>query len=1187
MMEFEEGLKVADEAFFLSVGRRLTEVEIAILRGAWQGLTYEQISDISSYSVSYLKRDIGPKLWKLLSEALGEEVSKSNFRPALERKWRSLLSTQVITTVPVTNRCQDWGEAIDVSIFYGRTSELTKLSQWILQDNCRLICLLGMGGIGKTALSVKLSQQIKDEFDYVIWRSLRNAPPLENLLNELVLFLSHQQDNKAELCQLVKYLRSHRCLIILDNLETILNADRAGHYRSGYENYGELLQVIGETPHSSCIVVTSREKPTEVATFEGIELAVRSLRLSGLQAEAEQLFTAKGLFGSNTDKQRLIECYGGNPLALKIVSTSIQDLFDGNISEFLAQDTPLFNGVRRLLDQQFNRLSPNEQAIMYWLAINREWTTVSELYEDICPAISRAKLLETLEALSWRNLIEKQSGSYTQQPVVMEYVSDRLTETIAEELLTKNFSLFINYPLLKTNVKDYIRESQIRLILEPVIHKLCTYLTNKTAVENLLNHILDLLKSQKKGSFGYSCGNLINLFYYLETDLTNYDFSNLEFRQAYLLDVNLYNVNFSNSDFYKSTFNQAFGSIVAVDFSPNGEQVASGDASGEIYLWSLDHALNSASSICQPLLTLKGHTTWVWSIKFSPSGQIIASGGEDQTIRIWDVSTGQCLHILKEHTSSILSVSFSPDGKMLATSSADSTVKIWDLNTKTCLHTFSGNTNQNRTVVISPNGKLVASGSADQTIRIWDINSGGLLKVLTGHQGQIWTIDFHPNGKLIASGSHDKTIKIWDVNTGECLKTLLGHHGAIWSIAFSPDGKIIASCSGDRTIKIWQTETGECLKSFQGHTNLIWSVAFSPDGRTIASGSEDQTMKLWDVQTGQALRTFQGYAIQIWSVCFSPNDQMLASCGTDSTIRIWNYHTGECLKTLQKKFTSWMVCLAFSPNGKIMVSGSADCHIRIWDVNTDECLHSYPAHTSWVTSVSFSPDGQYLASSSMDQTIKIWDMATNKCIQDWQVHTNWIWSVSWSPNGKYLATGSLDKTVKILNANTGECLQTLVGHTNWIWSVVFSPDSTILASSSSDQTIRIWDLNTGESLKVFSGHTNQIVGVRFSPDGKLIASTGADQTVRIWDVKTGKCLKIMQGHTNQIRCLAFSIGGNAIASGSADGTIKIWDVKSGECLRTLQAKRPYEGMNITGITGLNEAEKTTLKALGAEVYSAS
>jgi hypothetical protein len=48
-----------------------------------------------------------------------------------------------------------------------------------------------------------------------------------------------------------------------------------------------------------------------------------------------------------------------------------------------------------------------------------------------------------------------------------------------------------------------------------------------------------------------------------------------------------------------------------------------------------------------------------------------------------------------------------------------------------------------------------------------------------------------------------------------------------------------------------------------------------------------------------------------------------------------------------------------------------------------------------------------------------------------------------------------------------------------------------------------------------------------------------------------------------------------------DSTIKLWDVLTGECLKTLRSKRPYEGMNITGVAGLTEAEKATLKALGA------
>ncbi len=102
--------------------------------------------------------------------------------------------------------------------------------------------------------------------------------------------------------------------------------------------------------------------------------------------------------------------YGCNPLALKIVATSIQDLFAGDIGAFLAEDVAVFNNIQKLLDQQFNRLSSLEQTIMYWLAINREWTTISELVDDILAIVSKANILKALESLSWRSLIEKQSG---------------------------------------------------------------------------------------------------------------------------------------------------------------------------------------------------------------------------------------------------------------------------------------------------------------------------------------------------------------------------------------------------------------------------------------------------------------------------------------------------------------------------------------------------------------------------------------------------------------------------------------------------------------------------------------------------------------------------------------------------------------------------------------------------------
>ncbi|GAB4209732.1 MAG: hypothetical protein Fur006_69720 [Coleofasciculaceae cyanobacterium] len=220
----------------------------------------------------------------------------------------------------------DWGEAVDVSAFYGRTEELTQLEQWIVNERCRIVAILGMGGMGKTSLSVKLAQQIQYRFEYVIWRSLRHAPPLKELLANLIQFLSNEPETdlpetvNGKISRLLDYLRSSRCLLVLDNLEAILApCDRAGYYREGYEEYGDLLKRVGEAPHQSCLVLTSREKPKELASLQGATLPVRLFQLRGLQEiEGRQIFKAKGFFcGSETAWKVLIERYAGNPLALR------------------------------------------------------------------------------------------------------------------------------------------------------------------------------------------------------------------------------------------------------------------------------------------------------------------------------------------------------------------------------------------------------------------------------------------------------------------------------------------------------------------------------------------------------------------------------------------------------------------------------------------------------------------------------------------------------------------------------------------------------------------------------------------------------------------------------------------------------------------------------------------------------
>jgi len=1174
-----------------------------------------------------------------------------------------LPSPHLVTSSPL----RDWTEMPAVDFFVERSTEVAQLTAWLLPPRpphagsapTQLIALLGMGGIGKTTLAAVVTKAVAPSFAVVIWRSLLNAPPLSEILRSWLQILSRQtlttfpESLDEQLRLLVTYLQQERCLLVLDNVESIFATDtpapegtsppqsRAGVTRPGYEGYDHLFQRLASSEHQSCLLLTSREQPyalLRVPSGRGRQTQttgrLQVLPLAGLdQAAGHTLLESNGLHASAAEAAQLIENYSGNPLALQIVAATIADFFGGDVAAFQQEEGQIFDGMRLVLDQQFARLSELEREILIWLAIEREPITVPTLRSNFVQLVSTAPLLEALQALQNRSLLEKRAAGFTLQNVIIEYTTEYLVEQVYREIVDDKmtpmqssgrwqddkmtrwqddkmnatadhafiqssggsplgavFLSFLNrFALLKAQAREEVRQSQARLILQPLANRLLAQL-GKTQVEERVAALVQQLQAAAAVTPGYAGGNLLNLLLHMGSALRGRDFSRIALWQLLLAGAYVPALNLAGADLRGAVFTQRFSPLYSFHFDAQGDLLMADISDQRLRLLRL-HDGQLYQEVALPALH-------ILQIYLSPGCNAVLLHLADHQLAVLDLNTGQLFAPLVRHQHNIWRVCFSLDGRLVASGDSSGLICVWDRQSGQLVQARQIATDAVSALALAPDGVTIASATVDGTIFLWSLADPTVLRRLQGHHEEVATLSFLDNGALLASGSHDLTIGLWEVASGELRQYLRGHTRLIRKSAATATGQWLVTGGGDHFVYVWDWQRGAPRHLLADHAAAIDSLVMSPDGQRAATIDLNGVISLWDLALGQRIDFYPIYHNAIMSIQFTPNGEALLSSGSDGAVYLWQMQeaggarmTARLTARKERIFT-----VAVHPDGNLVASAGDGAGIALWDRSSRQLLHTLQSPGQNIAMLAFSPDGQWLASSNGDGTVSLWSLPAGRQHRQLQGHTNLVSCCAFSPSRvdaqgrpqQRLASGSFDHTLAIWDVESGDLLQHLHGHTNAIGRCLFSADGRRLISISYDETLRIWDVASGQPLAVWPQSGGGYIALALHPAGEILAVSCLDHMLRLLDLNSGRCLATLAGHSQIVVSLSFHPNGHWLASAGADETIKLWDLSTAAlttgqivCRHTLQTPAPYADMNITGVTGISEAQKAALRALGA------
>jgi tetratricopeptide (TPR) repeat protein len=471
----EEAIQVADEVLLAHAGNPLTDIQRLILRESLAGKGYERME---GYAPQHLKNE-GKKLWDLLSEALGEKVSKTSFRGLLEKRWKlgALIPKPPLLSI---YKPQTW---------VGRKAIIDECLPK-LQGQARILWITGISGIGKTALGECLASQTWEGDPTFQWLDLEilegQSPEFVSVaadllakLGEVDLDPQERNDPKRLMERLLRKLKVSRYWLQVDSLERLLNSEQPTETEFADHHWVTFLQrCLTEPNFASRLVLTAQALPSSLAELEDRYPNLwQVITLQGLLAhqpdeqrpnEHLELFAKNGLSVddiSSIHLRRIGQIYEGHPLVLQVIAKEILAApFDGNVTMYWERYGNEFEQVAREL--QAERVSPElyNQALQKRVR-RRVEVSLKRLPTDALDLLCRSSVYRRpVPETFWLSLFEEQTSQQRQQAyqILNERAFVEREGIHQNQFLIRQHNLVraVAYDLLKANTQIWYRSER-------------------------------------------------------------------------------------------------------------------------------------------------------------------------------------------------------------------------------------------------------------------------------------------------------------------------------------------------------------------------------------------------------------------------------------------------------------------------------------------------------------------------------------------------------------------------------------------------------------------------------------------------------------------------------------------------------------------------------------------------------